>query len=157
VGLSGEDLSQSAGVTASAQRSIDNTVAADKIVAYRYDKRPPAEINEYILLGEVFLCTEACDASGKGRAVMPCRVGMTTRPDERRTKWETRVIGFANWQILNSFRSEAAAKEYANAYAIRNGCESSLDDPEPRGSPRDYEERYDWWYVYYFEYGSLPD
>ena len=110
-----------------------------------------------VLLGEVFLCTEVCSASGRSRSVMPCRVGMTTRPEDRRTHWQTRVIGFENWQILNSFRSEAAAKEYGTAYAIRNGCESSLDDPEPPSSRRDYEERYDWWYVYYFEHGSLPD
>lgn len=82
---------------------------------------------------------------------------MTTKPQERLTHLQTQIIGFANWQILNSFRSEAAAREYGMAYAIRNGCESSLHDPESPGSSRDYEERYDWWYVYYFEYGSLPD
>ena len=88
---------------------------------------------------------------------MSCRVGMTTKPENKRTYWQTAVDGFSNWQILNSFKSKAAAKEYGVAYAIRNGCESSLDDPEPPIRERDYEVEYDWWYVYYFEYGSPPD
>lgn len=88
---------------------------------------------------------------------MSCRVGMTTKPEDKRTYWQTAVEGFANWQILTSFKSKAAAKEYGVAYALRNGCASSLDDPEPPIRERDYEVEYDWWYVYYFEYGSLPD
>jgi len=42
---------------------------------------------------------------------MPCRVGMTTKPEDKRAHLQNQVEGFANWQIVNSFRSRAAAKE----------------------------------------------
>lgn len=36
---------------------------------------------------------------------MPCRVGITTRPEERRAEWERLVIGMSNWRILGQYQS----------------------------------------------------
>lgn len=83
---------------------------------------------------------------------MPCRIGITTKPEERRAYWQSQVIGFANWQILNTFRSKAAAREYETGYALRNGCEQVPDDINVPRTSRTYEEQYDWWYVYHFDY-----
>lgn len=83
---------------------------------------------------------------------MPCRIGITTKPDESRAYWQNQVTGFTNWQILNTFRSKAAAKEYETGYALRNGCEAALEDSYAPRTGREYEVQYDWWYVYHFDY-----
>lgn len=88
---------------------------------------------------------------------MPCRLGITTDPEERRIYWQNQAIGFADWQILNSFRSKAAAKEYETGYALRNGCEAALGDSDATGTGREYEVQYNWWYVYHFDYTAEID
>ena len=51
---------------------------------------------------------------------MPCKVGITTDPEAGQAYWQSQTIGFTNWQILEIFRSKAAAKEYETAYALRH-------------------------------------
>ena len=83
---------------------------------------------------------------------MPCRIGITTNPEARRVYWQSQVVGLLNWQVLNTFRSKAAAKEYETGYALRNGCEAAPDDSQAPRTGREYETQYDWWYVYHFDY-----
>jgi hypothetical protein len=83
---------------------------------------------------------------------MPCMIGIATKPERKQVYWRDQVASLANWQILNSFRSRAAAKEYETAYAMRNGCEEAPDDYQAPRTGEEYEEQYDWWYVYHFDY-----
>jgi hypothetical protein len=83
---------------------------------------------------------------------MPCKVGITTKPEAKRIYWQNQTKGFANWEILEIFRSKAAAKEYETAYALRHKCEADLADSDAHGIARESEPQYDWWYVYHFDY-----
>jgi len=85
---------------------------------------------------------------------MPCKVGITTDPEARRAYWQNQAIGFMNWQILNIFRSKAAAKEYETAYALRHGCEAALGDSDALGTAKESATEYDWWHVYHFDYAT---
>jgi len=84
---------------------------------------------------------------------MPCKVGITTNPEARRAYWQTRAAGFTNWQILEMFRSKAAAKEYATAYALRHKCEAVPGDLDFLDREKDLATEHEyWWYVYHFDY-----
>jgi len=83
---------------------------------------------------------------------MPCKIGITTTPESRRVYWQNRATGFANWQILEIFRSKAAAKEYETAYALRNGCGVDPGGSDSPGTSRGPTTEYGWWYVYHFDY-----
>jgi hypothetical protein len=78
--------------------------------------------------------------------LMPCKIGITTNPEVRRIYWQNQTTGFANWQILEVFRSKAAAKEYETAYSFRHGCE------EAPGTAKESATVYDWWHVCHFDY-----
>lgn len=73
---------------------------------------------------------------------MPCRVGITTRPDERRAEWERAVIGLRNWQIIGRYSSKEQAQAHEDRYAAQTGCQASHGGPDPDGT----------WYVYRFDY-----
>ncbi|MGQ9546978.1 MAG: hypothetical protein ACUVTR_07550 [Dehalococcoidia bacterium] len=88
---------------------------------------------------------------------MPCRIGITTKPEAAQVYWQDRAIGFANWQILEVFRSKAAAKEYETAYALRHECEAQLDNRDAPNAVRDSGTIYDWWYVYHFDYETVKE
>jgi hypothetical protein len=83
---------------------------------------------------------------------MACKIGITTNPEARRVYWQNQAMGFTNWQILEMFRSKAAAKEYETAYALRNGCEVELEDSDAPVIARESATEHDWWYVYHFDY-----
>jgi hypothetical protein len=83
---------------------------------------------------------------------MPCKVGITTNPEERQAYWQNQVTGFTNWQILEIFRSKAAAKEYETAYVLRHGCEAVPDDLDFLGREKESATEHDWWYVYHFDF-----
>lgn len=85
---------------------------------------------------------------------MPCRIGITTNPEAKQEYWQDHVIGFSNWQILNIFRSKAAAKEYETQYALRDGCEAALGDSDEPRTAKESATEYDWWYVYHFDYAT---
>jgi len=73
---------------------------------------------------------------------MPCRVGITTRPDERRAEWERRVVGLTNWRIIGEYHSRQKAQAHEERYAQQTGCQAwpgGSDAPGP-------------WYVYRFDY-----
>jgi hypothetical protein len=83
---------------------------------------------------------------------MPCKVGITTDPEAGEAYWQSQTIGFTNWQILEIFRSKAAAKEYETHYALRHGCEAPLGAPDSPIIGRKPATEYEWWYVYHFDY-----
>ncbi|KXB06169.1 hypothetical protein AKJ53_01125 [candidate division MSBL1 archaeon SCGC-AAA382F02] len=53
---------------------------------------------------------------------MPCRVGITTRPEKRRREWENKVIGLKNWRIIGKHQSRKKAQEHEDSYARQHGC-----------------------------------
>jgi hypothetical protein len=73
---------------------------------------------------------------------MPCRVGITTDPGERRARWQSQVVGFINWKILGSFMSKSEAQQYETRYAKKYGCRAAPGGPDVPGP----------WYVYRFDY-----
>lgn len=73
---------------------------------------------------------------------MPCRVGITTDPEERRAYWQNQVVGFKNWQILAETKTKERAQELETRYARRHNCQAHPGGPNLPGL----------WYVYYFEY-----
>lgn len=83
---------------------------------------------------------------------MPCRVGITTDPESRQAYWQNQTTGFTNWQILEIFRSKAAAKEYETAYALRHGCKVAPGDFDLLGREKESAIEHDWWYIYHFDY-----
>ena len=82
---------------------------------------------------------------------MPCKIGITTNQEGRRVYWENQAAGFANWQILEVFRSKVAAKEYETAYALRHGCEADLGGADVPRTSREPTTEHEWWYVYHFD------
>jgi hypothetical protein len=83
---------------------------------------------------------------------MPCKIGITTNQEGSRVYWQNQVTGFTNWQILEVFRSKAAAEEYKTAYALRHGCKTAGGTSESPITAREPTEEYEWWYVYHFDY-----
>ena len=73
---------------------------------------------------------------------MPCRVGITTKPNERKIVWERNVVGLTRWRILTYFRSKEKAQAYENEYAKKYGCQAHAGGPDTPGT----------WYVYRFDY-----
>lgn len=71
---------------------------------------------------------------------MPCRVGITTRPDERRREWQRRYPTLRNWE-QRQFESRSAAQAWEN----KQPCERSGGGAEP-DSPGAT------WYAYRFDY-----
>ena len=73
---------------------------------------------------------------------MPCRVGITTRPNERKEAWRNSVIGFKNWRELHKCQKKETAQNYEQRYAKQWGCKAHPGGADANGP----------WYVYYFEY-----
>jgi hypothetical protein len=73
---------------------------------------------------------------------MPCRVGITTDPNTRKTYWESHVIGFKNWRIVTKFKSKEKAQAYEKWYASRYNCRAHAGGPDTPGT----------WHVYRFDY-----
>ena len=80
---------------------------------------------------------------------MPCRVGITTKPEERRRYWEGKVVGLSNWE-KDYFGSKTAAQneenrrsDYCNEFQNRGQCHANPGGGEP--------DSYGW-YVYEFDY-----
>lgn len=73
---------------------------------------------------------------------MPCRVGISTRPEQRKSEWEREVIGMTNWKILGKYPIKKEAQEHENRYARTTGCKASHGGPHTPGT----------WYVYRFDY-----
>ena len=72
--------------------------------------------------------------------IMPCRVGITTRPEERRNEWEREVVGFRDWNIIARLPTKEEAQNFEDRYAKNHNCEASGGGEEAPGP----------WYVYVF-------
>lgn len=73
---------------------------------------------------------------------MPCRVGITTNPDERKIQWQSKVVGFKNWRIIKKFRTQEEAQDYEKWYAEKYNCHAHAGGPHSPGI----------WSVYRFDY-----
>jgi hypothetical protein len=73
---------------------------------------------------------------------MPCRIGITTRPDARRAEWLSKVIGFKNWQLSDPYHKKEDAQAAENFLAKQYGCVASHGGQNANGP----------WFVYRFEY-----
>jgi len=73
---------------------------------------------------------------------MPCRVGITTNPTQRRTYWESQVVGLTNWRILATYRTKAEAQAHETRHASTYGCQAHAGGADAPGI----------WSVYKFEY-----
>ncbi len=73
---------------------------------------------------------------------MPCRVGITTNPEARKSQWASRCIGMTNWRILGTYRDRDSAQQHENRYAETTGCHAHPGGNEAPGL----------WYVYRFDY-----
>ena len=73
---------------------------------------------------------------------MPCRVGITTNPTERKAYWERQVIGLSNWRILGTYPSKQEAQAHETRYAASSGCQAHAGGPDASGT----------WSVYRFDY-----
>lgn len=76
---------------------------------------------------------------------MPCRVGMTTDPEERKKQWESKYKSLGNWTILHKCPSKSDAQKKETEEARARRCESS-----PGGSGPEHAT----WYVYYFTHSD---
>ncbi len=73
---------------------------------------------------------------------MPCRVGMTTDPETRRTYWESQVVGLTNWRILGKYSRREEAQQHESQYASKYGCRAHAGGADATAP----------WYVYRFDY-----
>jgi len=78
---------------------------------------------------------------------MVCRVGITTRPEQRKQEWKRKVDGLRNWQILAKRQNREDAQNLENQYAKQYGCKASGGGNDPDG-PNET------WSVYRFDYDS---
>jgi hypothetical protein len=76
---------------------------------------------------------------------MGCRVGITTRPEERPHEWAHLYRNFRDCAMAGPFASRAAAQDLENYIAANCGCEAHRggDEPHVPGRP---------WYVYRFSH-----
>ncbi len=81
--------------------------------------------------------------------MMPCRVGITTDPENRKKDWERQVVGLTNWrkEFVGS-KEDAQQKEYlwqlaCNLNQLHGECHAHPGGGDP--------DKYGWW-VYEFDY-----
>ena len=74
---------------------------------------------------------------------MPCQVGITMSPTQRRAQWEQERPTLRNWQILETCYSKSAAQRRETALAQQYGCNAHPGGGGPENAT---------WYVYYFQY-----
>lgn len=72
---------------------------------------------------------------------MPCRVGITTRLEERKKEWEQRYPAMRNWQAFGPFDNRAEAQAWENGQPCKKSGGGA--DPDSLGAP---------WYGYRFDF-----
>jgi len=65
---------------------------------------------------------------------MPCRTGITTRPEELRVEWFRAYPTMHNWHVFGPFlnREQAEAWEGRQQGSVRSGDDMELDFPGAR-------------------------
>ena len=74
---------------------------------------------------------------------MPCRIGITTDPQERRAYWQNQHPTLRNWQILGVYPTKSQAQQVETQTARNRGCQASPGGAGPEAAQ---------WSVYYFDY-----
>ena len=74
---------------------------------------------------------------------MACRVGITTQPETRKRRWQSRYQRLWRWEIIDRYRSKSAAQKREIQKANEHGC-----DYHPGGSGPERAT----WHVYHFYY-----
>ena len=74
---------------------------------------------------------------------MGCRVGITTRPQQRKNEWQRKHPRLRNWRLFGPYPSKARAQAREDALAASFGCVAHHGGGRRRRAN---------WYVYYFEY-----
>lgn len=74
---------------------------------------------------------------------MPCRVGITTNPEERKQHWQNQHPTLRNWQILATYPTKSQAQQRETQEAASRGCQASPGGAGPEVAT---------WSVYYFDY-----
>lgn len=78
---------------------------------------------------------------------MPCQVGITTNPDQRRKQWENEYSSLRNWQIMGRHNNREDAQRQETEFARQYGCEAHPGGDEP-DRPNSI------WYVYRFDHSG---
>ncbi len=73
---------------------------------------------------------------------MPCRVGITTDKETRKTYWKGQVEGFSGWRILANYSTRNEAQAHEDRYAKQNKCQAAGGGGTAPGT----------WHVYRFDY-----
>ena len=78
---------------------------------------------------------------------MPCRVGTTTDPEERKEYWESQVEGFkdSTWDEYGPYSSREDAQSKENELIQAYGCEGHHGGDNPDDENKN-------WYAYRFDY-----
>lgn len=74
---------------------------------------------------------------------MACRIGITTRPEQRKAEWEREYPNLYGWNIIETYDSKSEAQSAENRLATKHNCEAS-----PGGDG----DALATWYVYKFNY-----
>ena len=78
---------------------------------------------------------------------MPCRVGITTNPKERKQYWESQCAGFRYWTCTGPY-SRKRAQEKETQMAKTHGCHAHPGGAKPDDGSVS-------WYVYHFTYTRM--
>ena len=73
---------------------------------------------------------------------MPCRAGITTRPDERKKEWKQKEPTMRNWKLVGPFPSREAAQAWEDQQLL---CTKHGGGSDPDGILTE-------WYGYRFDY-----
>lgn len=74
---------------------------------------------------------------------MPCRIGITTDPEDRRRYWQGQHPRLRNWTIVKSGLTQRQAQAEEERLAARHNCVAHAGGPKIAGRK---------WSVYRFDY-----
>jgi len=72
-------------------------------------------------------------------------LGITTDPNHRILRWQSKVDGLQNWIILAKCSTKEIAQRKENEFAVKYGCRANGGGKETSGP----------WYVYSFNYTRM--
>lgn len=81
-----------------------------------------------------------------GRCAVPCRVGYTHDPEERKSYWRGQhPLTFGAWEVLGEYNTKREALDAEEAFANKYNCKWGSGGDDPATPP-------DKWSVYYFRF-----
>ena len=91
----------------------------------------------------VDICRHLESEGRKEKHRMPCQIGISMSPEQRKTQWEQERPTLRNWQILEVCDRKSEAQRRERELARQYGCHHHQGGSGPE---------YTTWYVYYFQY-----